>query len=84
MRPSMFQVRLPCKIKLTRIAPRFLDKHDNLPMSMKYIVDALCEILKPGLAAGRADEGDDIEISYDQIKLGKKEYAVRIAISWNN
>lgn len=51
------------KVTLTRISPRILDSHDNLPASLKYIVDAIAEYLVPGKATGRAD--DDIRILWE-------------------
>ena len=71
---------LPCKIKLTRYAPRTLDKHDNLPMSFKFITDALCEELTGNYIAGQADSDDQISISYDQEKT--KDYGIKIEISF--
>lgn len=77
-RPHAKLITLPCTIKLTRYAPRSLDLWDNLPMSMKWILDAVCGILRPGLAAGRADDSSEITVSYDQIKC--KDYGVKIEI----
>ena len=34
---------LPCAVTLTRIAPRFLDWGDNLPMSMKSVRDGVAD-----------------------------------------
>ena len=84
MRAQLLSVCLPCRIKMTRIAPRFLDKHDNLPMSQKYLVDAICEILIPGKAVGRADDSDQLTICYDQEKRGVKEYGVVVEIEWQD
>lgn len=71
---------LPCTIKLTRIAPRFLDLHDNLPMSFKFILDALASLLVPGKAIGQADSDKRIEVRYEQKKGNQKEYAIEIEI----
>lgn len=38
------KINLPCKITLTRLAPRMLDD-DNMPTSMKYIQDEVAEQL---------------------------------------
>lgn len=70
------QLSLPCHIKLTRYAPRKLDRHDNLPMSFKWILDTLCGHLIPGRAAGRADDDERITVEYDQ-QIAKK-YSIRI------
>lgn len=71
---------LPCLIKLTRIAPRFLDSHDNLPMSQKYVLDAICELLVKNKAIGQADNDKRIQVMYDQIKGVPHEYAIEIEI----
>lgn len=73
-------LKLPCNIKLTRYAPRKLDKFDNLPMSMKYILDSICEIITNDYRPGRADSHEDIEnVEYDQIISDK--YGVKIRIT---
>lgn len=33
----------PKRVTITRFAPRLLDPFDNLPASMKHVVDALCD-----------------------------------------
>jgi hypothetical protein len=73
-------VQLPCRIKLTRIAPRKLDKAENLPMSMKWVTDSIADYIFPGQAAGRADDTTDIEFFFDQEKGDPKEYAIRVTI----
>lgn len=62
---------LPIHIKLTRYAPNRLDQWDNLPMSFKWILDCLAELIRPGLAAGRADDTDQITVEYHQVKDSK-------------
>ena len=71
---------LPWTIKLTRIAPRFLDSHDNLPMAFKFILDSLASLLVPGKANGQADNDKRIQVRYDQIKGIPHEYAIEIEI----
>lgn len=73
-------VSLPCKITVVRIAPRALDKHDNLRTSLKYIVDAISENITGIKKAGRADDIEGFEWEYDQRKGKAKEYAVEITI----
>src|SRR5579862_3501203 len=51
-------IRLPCILKVTRYAPGTLDKHDNLPISLKWIVDACCEIITDDKRVGRADSDE--------------------------
>ena len=74
------QITLPCKIYLTRIAPRKLDAHDNLRFSLKWVVDALASYIFPGKKAGRADDSPLIEWIYDQKKGLPKEYALEITV----
>ncbi len=78
--PLRDKIQLPCKIMLTRFAPEQLDKFDNLPMSFKYIVDAICAILTGNYVAGKADSDSRITIACDQVK--SKEYGIRIEFSY--
>ena len=78
------QIALPCLVSLTRIAPRVLDSHDNLPMSMKYIVDSIAEELTGNMVAGRADDDNRITWLYAQKKGKVREYGVRIQIMTND
>lgn len=71
-------VQLPCRIVLTRLAPRSLDSHDNLPSSCKYVVDALTERIRPGLAIGRADDSKEIQIEYLQEKQQQQQVRIQI------
>lgn len=73
-------VKLPCKIKYIRYAPRELDVFGNLPTSMKYVHDALCEELTGDYRPGRADSDPRITASCDQIK--SKVYGVKIIIEF--
>ena len=73
-------VELPCTVRLTRIAPRMLDAHDNLPMSMKWIVDSMADCIIPGKKAGRADDCKQITWIYNQERGRPKEYALRVEI----
>jgi hypothetical protein len=72
---------LPVQITLTRVAPRSLDRHDNLPMALKYVLDAICEILIPNKAIGQADGDPRIQVKYEQIRGVPKEYAIEIEIT---
>lgn len=74
-RPTL---QLPFHIVLTRIAPRELDAHDNLPLSMKWIVDSIADYFFPGKKAGRADDTKEITWEYKQEKGQPKEYGLRI------
>ncbi len=73
-------LKLPCYVMLTRIAPRFLDAHDNLPASMKWILDGIADYLLPGKAAGRADDSNLISWGYKQEKGNPRQYGVKIEI----
>ncbi len=66
----------PCILRLTRYAPRFLDAHDNLRMSLKYIVDQVCAEITQDFRAGRADDKEGFTFEYAQEK--SKEYKVKI------
>ena len=84
LRPFKNQLKIPCVITLTRFAPRKLDKFDNLPMSFKWILDAICEVITGDYRPGRADDTieDDIDVIYKQVI--SKEYAVKIRIQMQN
>ena len=79
MPPEMRYVELPCHITLTRISPRSMD-YDNCVYAFKYIRDFICDHLKPGLAAGRADADKRFSIDYTQETAGKNEYGIKITI----
>lgn len=70
----------PCKVTMTRIAPREMDGHDNLATSLKYITDAVAEYLVPGKAVGRADDCKAIQWQYKQKKGAVREYGVLVEI----
>ena len=74
------KIPLPCKIKLTRIAPRKLDEGDNLPTAFKYIRDALSELITGETIAGRSDNDERISWEYSQEKGDPKKYSIRIEI----
>ena len=73
-------IKLPCLVTLTRYAPDRLDKHDNLPMSLKWVLDAVCAVITGDYRPGRADDDDRIDVRYSQIT--SKQYGVRILISF--
>jgi hypothetical protein len=80
LKPLCDKIKLPCKIHLTRVAPNELDAFENLPMSFKYIVDAVCAIITGDYRPGRADSDKRITLSCDQIKSA--EYGVRISFTF--
>lgn len=67
----------PWQITFTRLGPRLLDK-DNAIASFKYIIDAVCEMIFPGLAPGQADSHKDLHFEFRQEK--SKKYAIRVEI----
>lgn len=69
---------LPCKITLTRVAPRKLD-FDNLAFAFKWILDTVCAYLVPGKRPGRADSDERISVNYSQ---QKGAYAVKITLMY--
>jgi hypothetical protein len=64
---------LPCVVTFTRLAPRLLDEHDNLPGSFKHVVDALCKHI------GIDDGSEKISFKYKQEK--SSTYHIRIDIA---
>jgi hypothetical protein len=76
LNPQRSRIKLPCHIKITRVAPRKLDQHDNLPMSVKYILDTCCAIITGDFRPGRADDDERITVSYEQEK--NSDYSVII------
>lgn len=81
LNPVRINIQLPCHIHLIRYAPGKLNRHDNLPASMKYIVDACCAIITGDFRPGRADDDEErISISYDQIK--SSQYAVKVEFTY--
>lgn len=68
------QVEMPCVVKLTRIAPRRLDSHDNLRSSFKATADFISRKL------GVNDGDGSITWEYDQIAGQAKHYAVKVEI----
>lgn len=78
LRPHRKSVQIPCHIKITRYAPKKLDRFDNLPMSLKWILDACCAVITEDYRPGRADGYDGLEVSYHQIQCD--EYWVHVRI----
>lgn len=64
---------LPCKIAMTRVAPRALDS-DNLVSSFKASRDGICDWL------GVDDRSDQITWAYAQRKGAVREYALEVEI----
>ena len=64
----------PWVVTLTRIAPRELDRHDNLSASMKACADGVADFL------GINDRDPRVTWRYAQEKGKPREYAVRIEV----
>lgn len=73
-------VRFPCALRFTRFAKKELDRHDNLPMSFKWICDQVCAELTGEMRPGLADSNKGFTFEYDQVK--SKKYYVKIEIRW--
>lgn len=76
MLPIKHLIMPPCKVTLIRYAPKQLDAHDNLPMSFKYIVDAIAAAITDDYRPGLADGNKNLSWSYDQVK--DKKYRINI------
>jgi len=74
------ELTLPVHVILIRVAPRKLDTAENLPCSFKWIYDAICDNLIPGLKPGRADSDERITVEFRQEKGAPKEYSVKIIL----
>lgn len=66
---------LPCVVKLTRIAPRPLDGHDNLRAGFKAPVDAIAEWL------GVKDNDRRVTWEYAQEQGEPKTYSIRVEVN---
>lgn len=69
---------------MTRISRKFLDEHDNLPCSMKYIVDELAAYLTNDFRSGQADNDDRITWEYSQEKGSPQEVRIDFYEKRNN
>lgn len=79
LNPHKDKLSLPCLIEFTRYAPKKLDRFDNLPMSLKYVLDSVCEAVTGDYRPGRADDTEEIDVNYKQVI--SKIYGVRIKIT---
>lgn len=80
MIPLKKHLVLPCTIRITRYAPKMLDAHDNLRMSVKYLIDAVASEVTGDFRPGLADNNPGLTFEYAQEK--SKGYAVKIEITW--
>ena len=80
--PHRSSLSLPCTVRLVRIAPRELDEDDNLRIALKWIKDAVAEVITQDFVPGRADGDKRIKWKYGQEY--SKEYKVKIEIWQSN
>ena len=64
------------RITLTRIAPRELDSHDNLPTAMKPLVDGIADALEL-----KNDRDPRVKWEYAQRRAGVREFAVEVEVA---
>lgn len=64
-----YKIQIPAIVKITRFSSRKLDS-DNLPVSVKYIRDAIADHIFPGLRPGMADDNPNLHWYYNQ-QIGK-------------
>lgn len=76
--PHRDKFSLPCTVRMTRLAPRELDEDDNLRIALKWIKDAIAEVITQDFVPGRADGDKRIKWEYDQ--EFSSEYKVKIEI----
>jgi len=76
--PHRSCLSLPCVVRLVRMAPRELDADDNLRIALKWIKDAVAEVITQDFVPGRADGDKRIKWEYDQ--EFSREYKVKIEI----
>lgn len=81
LKPIRALVKLPCQITFTRLSPKFLDAHDNLPMSFKYILDAVAAAITGEYRPGLADSNPRFTFKYDQIKSNDNQ--IKIIFEFN-
>jgi hypothetical protein len=67
---------LPCKITLVALKLHKMD-YDNLVSAFKPIRDAVAEFFRPGLAPGRADDTDEIEWKYLQVRQANEGVIIK-------
>lgn len=75
-----FKFELPMVITLCRLSSKLLDSHDNLPASVKYIVDQIAAEVTGDDRPGRADDEEQITWKYDQRKVKRGEYGVDVIV----
>lgn len=67
------RVKLPCSVRLLRIAPKVLDD-DNLKSAFKGIRDEIARRL------GVDDGSSQVRFEYDQVAIGEHSYNVKVEV----
>jgi hypothetical protein len=70
---------VPVIVTMVRIGKKKLDS-DNLQGAFKYVRDAVADYFFPGLAAGRADENEEMHWRYDQ-EIGNP--GTKLILDWD-
>lgn len=70
---------LPLVVHVTRVAPRPLDPHENLPASMKHVVDGVSDYLAGAHGQGQ-DRQEGLVFNYAQRRGKPREYGVEIQL----
>ena len=78
LNPHRANLLLPCTVRMARLAPRQLDEEDNLRIALKWVKDAIAEVITQDFVPGRADGDKRIKWEYDQ--EFSSEYKVKIEI----
>lgn len=73
-------IKMPCTVRMTRFAPRYLDEQDNLRISLKYVLDSICAEITQDFRPGRADGKPGFTFQYAQEK--SKIYSVKVEITY--
>lgn len=71
------QIKLPCRIVMTRLAPKLFDDDNNVG-AFKHVRDQLADCLLPGQRPGMADSDPRIKWEYAQVKQKKKGIRIEI------
>ena len=79
-RDLKLEFELPVVVTLTRLSSQTLDAHDNLPASVKYIVDQIAAEITGDERAGRADDDKRIQWKYDQRKVPRNSFGVDVRV----
>lgn len=77
--PLRHRLSLPCRVTFVRYAKKELDRHDNLPISNKFLADQIASILTDK-RNGKGDNDPRLSWCYDQVK--SESYGVEIFLEF--